>query len=183
MTSIIKKAAIVIIATTMSVAAFAQEKGDMAAGGNLAIGMGDEITNIGIGGKFQYNVTDPIRLEGSLTFFLPRKYGVSGFAETKVSFWDFSVNGHYLFPVADQITVYPLAGLGIQGWKTKTDAGEWSGYIPGGGNNSGSDVCINIGGGVDFKLTDQLSLNGEMKYRISGDYNRFIISIGAAYKF
>jgi outer membrane protein X len=75
-----------------------------------------------------------------------------------------------------------LAGLGIQGWKYKMDAdlGDWGNY---GGSDSGSDVAINLGGGIDFKLTDQLSLNGELKYKISGDWNRFIISAGVAYKF
>jgi len=177
-----KMAITAIAAVTISVAAQAQQKGDMAAGGHLAIGMGDEITNVGVGGKFQYNVTDPIRLEGSLTFFLPKKYGISGIAETKVSFWDLSVNGHYLFAVSDPITVYPLAGLGIQGWKSKTDVSGYGGGY-GGGTFTGSDVCFNIGGGIDFKLSDQLFVNGELKYKISGDWNRFIISAGVTYKF
>jgi outer membrane protein X len=110
MTSIFKKVAIAAVAVTMSMSAIAQKKGDMAAGGNLVLGTGDNFTNIGIGGKFQYNVTDPIRLEGALTFFLPKKQGIPGF-EASLSFWDISVNGHYLFPVADRVTVYPLAGV------------------------------------------------------------------------
>ena len=164
MTSIFKKAAIVTIAASMSVAAVAQSKGDMAAGGNLVLGTGDSYTNFGIGAKFQYNVTDPIRLEGSFTYFLKKDY---------VSFWDISVNGHYLFPVADQITVYPLAGLGIFG--TKVDIGIFSA--------STSDVCVNLGGGIDFKLTDQLFLNAELKYKIVNNWNRLMLSAGVAYKF
>ena len=164
MTSIVKKAAIALIAATMSVSAVAQSKGDMAAGGHLVIGTGDSYTNIGIGGKFQYNVIDPVRLEGSFTFFLKKDY---------VSMWDLSVNGHYLFPVADRITVYPLAGLGIYG--TKVDFGF--------GSVSGSDVCINLGGGIDFKLTDQLFLTGELKYKIVNNWNRLMLSAGVAYKF
>jgi hypothetical protein len=30
-----------------------------------------------------------------------------------MTMWDLSVNGHWLFPLGDKITVYPLAGLGI----------------------------------------------------------------------
>jgi outer membrane protein X len=151
------------LAVTMSMAA--QSKGDMAVGGNLVIGTGDSYTNIGISPKFQYNVTDPIRLEGSLTFFLKKDY---------ISFWDISVNGHYLFPVADQITVYPLAGLGIFGWKT-----DYFGL----GSASGSDLCVNLGGGIDFKLTDQVFLNAELKYKIVNNWNRLLLSAGVAYKF
>jgi outer membrane protein X len=171
-----KRLAIIAIAVvTMCVSVTAQQKGDMAAGGFIAIGMGDELTNVGIGGKFQYNVIDPLRLEGSLTFFLPKDMGFS----SKFSMWDISVNGHYLIPVADQITVYPLAGLGILGVKSSVDLGSLGGKQ----THSDSDVCVNIGGGVDFKLTDQIYLNGEMKYKIVKNWNRFIISAGIAFKF
>jgi len=64
--------AICLIAMTISVTAHAQVKGDMAAGGNFVIGMGDDWTNFGIGPKFQYNATDPIRLEGSYTYFFEK---------------------------------------------------------------------------------------------------------------
>ena len=165
MKKVFKIAIVAIAAVTMSVAAQAQQKGDMAAGGSLVIGTGDSFTNVGISGKFLYNVTDPIRMEGSLTFFLKKN---------NVSFWDISVNGHYLFPVADQITVYPLAGLGIFG--SKVDMGSWGSY-------SNSDVCFNIGGGMDFKLTDQLFLNAELKYKIVNHWNRLMISAGITYKF
>jgi len=166
MKKVFKVAIVAIASVAMSLAANAQSKGDMAAGGNLVLGTGDSYTNIGIGGKFQYNVTDPIRLEGSLTFFLKKDY---------VSFWDISANGHYLFPVADAITVYPLAGLGIFG--SKVDLGEWGGSV------THSDVCINLGGGMDFKLTDQLFLNAELKYKIVNNWNRLMLSAGIAYKF
>jgi outer membrane protein X len=105
MKSIFRKVAVMAIAVfTMSVAANAQEKGDMAVGGNLVLGSGDSFTNYGIGAKFQYNVTNPLRLEGSFTYFLKKDY---------LTMWDLSANAHWLFPVADKITVYPLAGLGI----------------------------------------------------------------------
>ena len=178
---LLKKLAILAIAIlAMSLPTVAQQKGDMAAGAQLAIGMGDEITNFGIGAKFQYNVTDPIRLEGSFTFFMPKKYKEHS-SEIKVSFWDLNLNAHYLFPIANQITVYPLAGLGIQGWKAKAEA-SYYGYSVS-ASTSGSDVAFNLGGGIDYALTDQLVLNGELKYKISGDWNRFIISVGAAYRF
>jgi outer membrane protein X len=105
MKSILKKMAIVVIVmTAMSAAVCAQEKGDMAVGGNLVLGAGNSVTNYGIGAKFQYNVMNPLRLEGLFSYFLKKDF---------VSMWDLSVNGHWLFPVADKITVYPLASLGL----------------------------------------------------------------------
>jgi outer membrane protein X len=166
MKSSFRKVAIVAIAAlTMSVAAGAQEKGDMAAGVNLVLGSGDSFTNFGIGAKFQYSVTNPLRLEGSFTYFLKKDY---------LKMWDLSVNGHWLFPLSDKITVYPLAGLGIL--NCSLDLGELSG-------DPTSDFTFNFGGGVDFNLTDKLILNAEVKYKISDVWSRLQLSAGIAYKF
>jgi outer membrane protein X len=165
MKSIFRKVAIVTIAlVSMSVAVNAQEKGGMAAGGNLILGSGDSFTNYGIGAKFQYNVTNPLRLEGSFTYFLKKDY---------LTMWDLSVNAHWLFPVADKITVYPLAGLGILNY----------GSSYGGYSASSSDIAFNLGGGIDYKLTDKLVLNAELKYKISDQWDRLLLSAGLAYKF
>jgi outer membrane protein X len=169
-----KRVAIAAIAVlTMCVAAGAQEKGDMAAGGSLVLGSGDSFTNIGVGAEFRYNVTNPLRLEGSFTYFLKKDY---------LTMWDLSVNGHWLFPVADRITVYPLAGLGIlnYGYDYSVDLGGWGSYD---GSGSTSDFAFNLGGGIDLKLTDKLILNAELKYKISDVWDRLLLSAGVAYKF
>jgi outer membrane protein X len=174
MKRVFRRVAIVAIAVlSMSVAANAQEKGDMAAGGNLVMGSGDGFTNFGIGAKFQYNVMNPLRLEGSFTYFLKKDY---------LTMWDLSVNGHWLFPVGDKLTVYPLAGLGIlnYGYDYSVDLGGWGNY---GSSASTSDFAFNLGGGVDFKLTDKMILNAELKYKISDVWSRVLISAGLTYKF
>jgi outer membrane protein X len=174
MKSFFRKVAIVAIAVmTMSVAASAQEKGDMAAGGNLVLGAGNSFTNFGIGAKFQYNVTAPLRLEGAFTYFLKKDY---------MTMWDLSVNGHWLFPISDKITVYLLAGLGIlnYGYDYSIDLGGLGSY---GSSDSTSDFAFNLGGGIDLKLTDKLIFNAEVKYKISDVWDRLLLSAGVAYRF
>jgi outer membrane protein X len=69
--NVFKRVVLLALVATMSITtAVAQEKGDKAVGVNLALGLGDSYSNYGIGAKFQYNVTKPIRLEGSFTYFL-----------------------------------------------------------------------------------------------------------------
>ena len=158
------KAAIAVIAMfTISLTAVAQQ-GDMAVGGNLVFGTGN--SNLGIGAKFQYNVTNPLRLEGSFTYFPKKDY---------VTMWDLSANAHWLFPVADRVIVYPLAGLG---------------YISSGASIGDSDFLVsvsytelnlNLGGGVDFLLSDNLALNAELKFKTGGW--GLLLSAGLAYKF
>lgn len=158
------KVAIVAIALSIGFAANAQQ-GQMAAGAGLFIG-GSNSTHFGLGAKFQYNVTDPIRLEASFLSLFPENG----------TLWDFSVNAHYLFPLSGtQLTVYPLVGLGWVGYRFST-----RGYSGSGRNRFG----LNLGGGVDFPVTETITLNFEARYKLVNDWtNPYFIGIGAAFRF
>ena len=160
----LKRAAVIAIAMIMSVAAYSQSQGDKAVGGNLVIGMGDSYTNVGIGAKFFYNVTDPIRLAGEFDYFLKKD---------NTSWWDFSVYGHYLFPVADEVVIYPSLGLGAIGFTSK-----W-----GRETYSDSRFAVSLGGGADYELSSNLALTGELRIKIFENSNRINLAIGLAYKF
>ena len=64
------------------------QKGKQAIGFGLSYGT--EIESVGLGLKYQYNITNPIRLEPSLNYF---------FENDNVSMLDVNLNFHYLFPV------------------------------------------------------------------------------------
>ena len=81
--------------------------------------------------------------------------------------WDLSANVHYLFPITDEITIYPLAGVGILG----------------AGGGSDHEFGLNLGGGIDYKLTSKLFLNGELKYKFGDNWDRLLISAGIGYRF
>lgn len=167
-----KMAMFAILMCAVGVTSYAQNKGDMAVGGNLVLGSGGHFTNYGIGAKFQYNVTIPIRLEGSFTYFPKKDY---------FTMWDLSVNAHYLFPLSGNIKAYPLAGLGLLNRGYDFGLGK-IGY---GTAFSGSDtyIALNLGGGIDCDLTDSLTLNFELKYKICDSGDRLLVSAGLAYKF
>lgn len=171
MKNVFKMAIVVVAATMTAFTASAQEKGDMAAGVNLVLGTGDALTNFGIGAKFQYNILDPLRLEASFTYFLPKDYG---FGVVKMNMWDLGVNAHWLFRMNDKLNLYPLAGLGILGYNSK---------IAGIGGGGDSDFALNIGGGVDFKVSEKILLNAEAKYKIGGVWDRFLVSAGVGFMF
>lgn len=138
--------------------AFAQ-KGIQAAGVHLSYGT--EIESFGIGIKYQYNITDNIRLEPSMNYFFENR-GIDQF--------DINANAHYLFPMDSNIRVYPLAGLTFARW----DFGP------------GDDVTrlgVNAGGGAEMDITDKLLLNFELKYQFVSDFDQAIFNIGVAYMF
>ena len=80
----------IIIAACMALlgcgSVFAQQ-GKQAIGGNLSYGT--EIESVGIGLKYQYNITDQIRIEPSMNYF---------FKNDGLSMFDINANIHYLFP-------------------------------------------------------------------------------------
>lgn len=170
-----KKLLLLVCAAVMSLSASAQA-GDKALGAQLVFG--SETNSIGVGVKGQYYFTDQIRGEGSFDYFLKNK---------GISMWDINANVHYLFDVANKVKVYPLAGLGYTNWSYTNDVI----VIDANGHknvveNKGSDgrLAINLGGGVEYELTKDLSVNAELKYQIvSNNYSQLVLGVGVAYKF
>ena len=167
----------IILAATMNVTAVAQ-KGEKAVGANLLYGSMTGYSNLGLGAKFFYNVTDPIRLAGEFDYFLKKNY---------TSIWDVSVYGHYLFPAAEKMKVFPSVGLGVVGTSVSvpTIAIPGMGEV-GGGSLSSSNLAISLGGGLDYDLTSNLLFNAELRYKIitgNGSGSWLNIAVGVAYKF
>ena len=161
-----KKLLLLVCAAVMSLSASAQA-GDKALGAQLVFG--SETNNIGLGVKGQYYFTDQLRGEASVDYFFKNK---------GVSMWDINANVHYLFDVADKFKVYPLAGLGYTNMSYKYE-------FPGLPVVEGSDgrLAVNLGGGAEYELTKDLSVNAELKYQIISNYNQLVLGVGVACKF
>ena len=188
----------VIIALCMllsgAMASFAQE-GQMAAGINLGVAPVIETggpTNFGLGAKFQYNITDPIRVEADLEYWFKAK---------EMSVFDVYANVHYLIPIVDKLKLYPLAGIGYANIHMSTPKIEIPDIpnipgIPGldlddilgelddvDTSANASRFLFNIGIGAEYELTDNLTANFEFYYQYMKDFNRLPIKLGIAYKF
>lgn len=146
--------------------AFAQQ-GKQAIGGNLSYGT--EIESVGLGLKYQYNITDQIRIEPSMDYF---------FKNNGLSMFDINANIHYLFPVASNARLYPLAGFTYTNWHL--DLGKVGDY-----NVSGSDgkFGVNLGAGAEFNLSANWVMNLEIKYQLISDMDQGVFNLGVAYTF
>lgn len=172
--------AMALALTGMSASA---QQGEKAAGVNLSYGT--EHKAIGIGVKGQYGITDAIRAEASFDYFL-KKEGLS--------MWDVNLNVHYLFSLTDKLKVYPLAGLTFTNWKfdnafeMEIDP-DYAQYMDedditsGSASSSESKFGVNLGAGLQYDLTDKLSLNFEAKYQLISDFDQMMFGVGVAYKF
>lgn len=161
-----KKLLLLVCAAVMSLSASAQA-GDKALGAQLVFG--SETNSIGLGVKGQYYFTDQLRGEASVDYFFKNK---------GVSMWDINANVHYLFNVANKVKVYPLAGIGYTNWSYKYE-------FPNLPVVEGSDgrLAVNLGGGAEYELTKNLSVNAELKYQIISNYSQLVLGVGVAYKF
>lgn len=195
-----KKVFISLCMVLVGLCASAQQKGDMAVGLNLGVApcleSGASLTNFGIGAKFQYNVTNPIRLEADVDYWVKSK-GVDVF--------DITANVHYLFKIGQKLNIYPLAGIGyahIGGGFSAGDfddlkdtmqgvggyLGDYDGYdewedsldkTSGGANK----FLFNVGVGVEYPLTAKFSIGAEVKYQYMRYFSRMPITVGVTYKF
>ncbi len=161
-----KKLLLLVCAAVMSLSASAQA-GDKALGAQLVFG--SKTNNIGLGVKGQYYFTDQLRGEASFDYFFENK---------GVSMWDINANVHYLFDVADKFKVYPLAGLGYTNWSYKL---EYDNVTLAKGTDG--RLAVNLGGGAEYELTKDLSVNAELKCQIISNYNQLVLGVGVAYKF
>ena len=161
-----KKLLLLVCAAVMSLSASAQA-GDKALGAQLVFG--SETNNIGLGVKGQYYFTDQLRGEASVDYFFKNK---------GISMWDINANVHYLFNVANKVKVYPLAGLGYTNWSYKL---EYDNVTLAKGTDG--RLAVNLGGGAEYELTKDLSVNAELKYQIISHYNQLVLGVGVAYKF
>ncbi len=135
---------------------------------------GTDVSNLGIGVRARYDINEQFRLDGNFNYY---------FKKNNVEFWDINANLHYLFNITDRFDVYPLGGLGVVSAKSSYEyknpvTNRWETI-----SNSDTKLGFNLGGGVDFALTDDLYLNGEVKYQIVSGYNQAVMSAGIVYKF
>lgn len=180
----------------------AQEQGDIAVGLNFGVApcleSGASLTNLGIGAKLQYNVSNPVRLEAAFDY---------GFKDKGFDVMTVGINGHYIFKVGEKFNIYPLVGVGYArlGYNTSLDMGfdygdePWAynsryDYYDDDNNDDGdmdledmtlssSKFYFNAGVGAEYALSTKFSIGVEAKYQYMKGFSRLPISIGISYKF
>ena len=146
------KTTVVLLITTMCMIANAQEKGDIAVGGYLAVGSGYEYTNGGIGAKVLYNATNRIRFAAEFDSWRKIK-------EENSSVYNIDVYAHFLGRNSKdkRIVIYPFVGVGRETKKTSITIVANDKYI------IHHNTAFLFGGGMDYKLTSKLILNTELR--------------------
>ena len=107
----------------------------------------DSPNNIGFGANVGYEFMNNVRGVGEFNYLLKKDY---------VSWWNVEANVEYLFRLGDAFTIYPLAGIDFTGCSVE-------------GGGSDSKMGLNIGAGVEYALSEKLSLKAEYNYKTQYD--------------
>ena len=141
-----KKLMLIAALMLVSIGVSAQKE-QFAIGGNIGVGVyKNSYTPFGFGPKFQFYFWKQWRGEASFNYWTKKK--------DEGGFMDFNANVHYVFNVAKNVNVYPLAGLTVV-----TTHGLPDGY------DNQTLAGVNLGGGAEFFVAPQLKLNLEIKYQ------------------
>ncbi len=141
------------------------------AGGGLSLGTDANGGDLGVGVHLRgvYEINPEWRGALDLNFF---------FVDDPLSFWDLNTNANYVFLNNETSMLYALAGLNIATVKVSLDLGPFGGNV----SESATEVGLNIGGGGELVLSDQINGFGEIRY-VLGDADQLVLTAGILYKF
>ncbi len=155
-----KKLLFVACMIFISASAFAQGKTTWGVHGNYMI---DSPSNFGVGANFGYELADNLRGVAEFNYFLKKD---------DVSYWNVEANVEYLFHIGENFTIYPLAGLDVTGAKISWEDG----------STSKTKMGLNIGAGIEYAMSKDLSLKAEYNYKTQYD-GWSVISFGIVMPF
>lgn len=115
---------------------------------------------IGLGLEGRYSVTDNIRVAPDVTVFFPKDHLLG---------MDINVNAHYLLPLQEGFSFYPLAGIAMINNHYSND----------GFSVSTTDFGFNLGAGAEYNLCPTNYVNVEFKYTFTDrDFAVFMLGYG-----
>lgn len=149
-----KKVTVTIALILVSITSFAQTKlGIQALYGTEA--------EFGVGAKALFAVSEKINVSPSINYYFGKS--VQGVDQ---SILGFNADAHYMFK-NDNVTFYPLAGLNLTR-NSVTVSGQ---------SVSNSEFGFNLGGGLNYSISESLTGTLEAKY-VLGNYDQAVFGAG-----
>ena len=136
-----------------------------------------------IGVDYRYNVLDRVRLAPSALYTLKNDY---------INAFYVNADAHYLSRITDNVTIYPLAGLGLSVWKWDAfvidDLDDLESLLNNGlksKSETKTRIGLNLGFGGEMRITKDVVLGAEFRYNLTSEriYDQAMILMRAAYYF
>ena len=166
-----KKIFLILVMAAAMLTAHA-ESGEWAVGGQVVYGTKAETAGIGL--HVKNCLTDALRASLSSNYY---------FKHSGVTAFDVNLEANYLFGVGEKVRVYPLAGVVLGIWHADGVNVSYGGMNFGVDGQTNTKFGANLGGGVDYLVSEHLGLNAEVKYQIISHASQVVFGIGASYRF
>ena len=154
---------LLLLVGSLSVSFAQTGSGSSSVGFNLGYGFDSENVTLGI--DYRYCITDAVRLNPGLTYFV-KNNGLSA--------WNIDLNAHYVIKLSEMFGFYPLAGLNLSFWDLSLGDGL---------SENVTRFGANIGLGGEVYATNNLSVGLEVKYNIVKDLDQALIGVRVGYCF
>ena len=119
--------------------------------------------NIAVQGSWLYHKHDNSDdLQAGADFLFSLGFGRPTLSDIRLTVNEFDVNGIYFFPLEAPVRPYVLGGLGL--YYSKVDYKVIQGIFDATTDDTFWDLGINLGGGLDYTITPQFKLGGEVIY-------------------
>ncbi len=117
--------------------------------------------NAGIGVHARFHLVAGLRVEPTFDYY---------FKKNEIGYWDVMANFNYVFGLAqNKVGLYPIVGIGVG--KPTFDGAD-------------ADLAWNLGGGVEFPVSNDFSLGVELKGQKLGESDfEFVPTFKATYCF
>lgn len=148
------------------------ESGEWAVGGQVVYGTKAETAGIGL--HVKNCLTDAFRASLSSNYY---------FKHSGVTAFDVNLEGNYLFGLGEKVRVYPLVGVVLGIWHADDVNVSYGGMNFGVDGQTDTKFGANLGGGIDYLVSEHLGLNAEVKYQIISHASQVVFGIGASYRF
>lgn len=159
------KSLFIALALIFGVGAAYADEGDHGAGVTFGFGTGNGMNNFGIGVRYNYMLSDNVRIEPSFMYY----FDTDDFTQKDLSF-----NAHYLFNMADdKFHIYPIFGVTALFGKEKF-VDDSDHYMR---------MGCNIGAGIQYDVNDDFALIGEAKYKLVKDFANVHFAVGCLVTF
>lgn len=141
-----------------------------------ALVYGTDIKSVGLQAQGQYFFTENWAASPSLVYFLPKSY----YQDFKMKWFELNLNANYYFTIENEnIRPYATGGLGLSFISMPTTYSFFDEDVK---NTTYTEVGLNLGGGADFVVSDNLRPFGELRYAING-FGQLSIVGGVRYTF
>ena len=126
---------------------------------------------IGVGGFAEMPLDSRIKVGVALDYWKTDLRYVSGLQLRDIALAGFGK--YYIQGYQEHLAPYAMAGLGLHFLSSSVDSVD----------DSDQKMSLDMGAGVEAKMTEYISLNGEIKFRNLDDYGYTDFAIGAVAKF